>query len=137
MLRKRSSIASRAAAQVGVRQKILDPHWHAVFLFAAVGLGVAVHCGLRWYELPRYSGADIEQSAQLNFAIDQARLGNQPSMPANQRQQLLEHERTEVKNDIDQERQGLRAEAGLALILLVLAAGQTVAARLNARRRSG
>jgi hypothetical protein len=140
MLRKNSPLVSPAPASApggGLRRQIRDPHWHAAFLFAAVGIGVAIHSALRWHELPHYSAADLEQSVQLNFAVDEARLAAHATITADQRQQLLARERTEVENDINQERQGIRAEFGLALVLLVLAIGQTVAARLNARRRAG
>jgi hypothetical protein len=69
-------------------------------LLAAAGLGLCGYAGVQWYELPRYSDADLKDSAELNLQLDLVREGSNPSQldPAR-----LDQRRRQVLAEVQQE----------------------------------
>ena len=67
------------------------------FLLFAGGLGICMYYGQQWYELPKYSDADIEASTELNLQMDLQHRG--PNLqPASKDE--LDRMRAEVRFEI-------------------------------------
>lgn len=96
------------------------------FLMIAIGLGLLGYYGEQWYRLPQWTEAEIEQSVELNLAIDLNRMGPHLRPTGEKLERLREIVRSEVQGEIRREREGLERWIGAGLILLVLGAGQTV-----------
>lgn len=104
-------------------------------LFLA-GLGLTMYYGHALWKLPAYSESDLEQSVELNLAMDLRRAPPSTALaPAelDRRRALL---REEIRTEIRRERkEAMQALAG-GLGALVLALGQFVWLRRQANRRS-
>lgn len=110
-----------------------DPRMISALLFAA-GLGMAMWYGVAWYEIPAWSQAEIEQSVELNLAMDLSRRGalRQPDVEALAR--LRAQVRAEVEAEIDRERRAVQAPFAIGLLLSVATFGHLLAGALAARR---
>lgn len=96
------------------------------FVLIAFGLGVAAFYGERWYRLPAWTEAEIEQSVELNLALDLQRLGPHLQPSRERLEQLRSMVRAEVEGEIRREREEVQRWVGLGLVLIVLGAGQLV-----------
>ncbi len=111
-----------------------NPRLIPAMLFSA-GLCVAGYYGTQWYQAPRLSPAEIEQSTELNLALDLAQ------MPAEQRPQgkaleeLKTRVRDEVELDVDQDRKTLQERFAAGLVAMVFGFGQMVFVFLSERVR--
>ncbi len=90
-------------------------------LAVSVGIGLCGYYGLQWYELPKWSEAEIEQSVQLNLQMDLQRMG--PLLqPKNERlEELRRLVRAEVETEIRNER--IAVQRGLLAGFVALALG--------------
>ena len=89
-----------------------------------VGIGLSGWYGLQWYQLPTYSDADIDASAELNLQLD---LQRQPGTPdAAALASLRAKTRADVVADIERERHQVETGLGAGLIALVAACGNFV-----------
>jgi hypothetical protein len=88
----------------------------------AIGLGLAMHQGYTWWRLPSYSEAEIQQSVDLNLALDQQRLGGAAELDDAARDQQRQAVEAEVRSEIARERQEplQYALTGLGLTLMGL-----------------
>lgn len=92
-------------------------------LMFAAGLGMAMYYGELWWHLPSYSATEVEQSVELNLALDlqrrEAAGGGKPADLDGLRASI----RTELLQSIaDEARQPkLLAATGLAMMLIGLA----------------
>lgn len=96
------------------------------FLLVGIGLGLLGYYGEQWYKLPAWTEQDIEESVELNLAIDLQRMGPHLRPEGEKLERLRDMVRAEVKGEIVSERRGLERWMGLGLILTVLGAGQLV-----------
>lgn len=101
-------------------------------LIFAAGLGLVFHYGSVWYELPVYSPAEIEQSAELNLALEWQRAPSAatPEAIAARRDAI----RAEVVAEIRRERDEARNFVMAGAVLLMVAAAQMLALRRFAAR---
>ena len=102
-------------------------------LFAA-GLGLTMYFGYGWWQLPSYSDAEIEQSVELNLAMDMQHRGPTLARDAATVDRLRQQVGDEVRGDIRRERQEQLRGFAAGLIALVLSLGQLVYLQLSARR---
>lgn len=103
------------------------------FMLLAVGIGLSGWYGLQWYQLPSYSQADIDASAELNLQLD---LQRQHIDADNSRlQELRTQTRADVVADIQRERSQIETGLGAGLIALVAAFGNLVLMSLLNRSR--
>jgi peptidoglycan/xylan/chitin deacetylase (PgdA/CDA1 family) len=96
------------------------------FVLIALGTGLLAWYGPKWYELPEWSEAEIEQSVDLNLAIDLQRMGPHLQPTGERLERLRDMVRAEVQADIRREREVLERWLGGGLILTVLGLGQLV-----------
>ena len=103
-------------------------------LFAA-GLGLVFHYGDAWYRLPVYSLAEIEQSVELNLALDQQRR-NVPNtlQSAEQIESQRARIRSELQAEIRRERRDAQVGVGTGAILLLMGLVQMLILRRMAAR---
>lgn len=104
------------------------------FMLFAGGLGICMYYGQQWYELPKYSEADIDASTELNLKLDLQHRG--PNLqPANKDEldRMRAGVRYEITSSIQAERDKLSQRFGIGLIAFVLGLGQLVMARLMRR----
>lgn len=103
-------------------------------LMFAVGLGMLMFYGHAWWRLPAYSAEDIEQSVELNMAIDLQRRGTSGRLNHEQVERLRTQLRDEVVAAIAaDEREALRY-IGIGLLLAVMGLGQMWLLRRMAAR---
>lgn len=103
------------------------------FMLLAVGIGLSGWYGLQWYQLPTYSDADIDASAELNLQLD---LQRQPVAPdAAALASLRAKTRAYVVADIERERRQVETGLGAGLIALVAACGNLLLMGLLNRSR--
>ena len=102
-------------------------------LFAA-GLGLIFYYGHAWYRLPVYSTAEIEQSVEINLALDQQRRGvaapTDEAELAKQRQGIADA----LAAEIHREQREVRGYVGTGVILLLMGLAQMVILRRMAAR---
>ena len=93
------------------------------FLLVAAGIGLAAYYGEQRWRLPAWSEAEIEQSVELNLALELQRRG--PHLqPAPERVEALRALlRAEVEAEIRRDRQELERWVGLGLLLVVVGLG--------------
>ena len=103
-------------------------------LFSA-GLGVAGYYGLQWRDLPRLSERELEQSAELNLALDLAQMSAEQRPQGEQLQDLKARVRAEVQADIDRERETIHERFAAGLVAMVFGLGQLVFVYLNERAK--
>lgn len=101
------------------------------FTLFAVGLGMAGWYGIAWYELPRYSPADIDVSVELNLQMDLRRMGPALQPDALALQRLRTQIRNEVEADIRLERENIQRPFALGLLAMIAGLGQMLWSRLK------
>lgn len=93
-------------------------------LLFAVGLGMLMFYGHAWWRLPDYSGDDIEQSVELNLAIDLQRRGTSGGLGAEQVERLRAQVRDEVRAAIAADQYEALRYIGIGLLLTVMGLAQ-------------
>ena len=88
-------------------------------LFAA-GLGMSLHYGHAWWQLPSYTPEEIEQSVDLNMALDSQHKGLAEASVLLAQQAVV---RREVLEEISKERRDVQSYflAGVVLTFMGLA----------------
>ena len=103
-----------------------NPQAFAAILMIA-GTSLLVYFGEQWYRLPPWSEAEIEQSVELNLAMDLQRLGPHLRPTGEKLERLRQLVRGEVEGQINRERHDLERWIGAGLLLAVLGLGQWAA----------
>lgn len=105
-------------------------------IVAALGFGVACWYGWDWYQIPRWTEVQIEQSVELNLALDLKRIGAEPPSPE-QAQAMRARIRAELHAEIAKENELPRdyTVAGLIIGLFGLVQMLTRIALARPRRR--
>ena len=103
------------------------------FLLVAVGIGIAGWYGEQRWRLPAWSEAEIEQSVELNLAVELQRRGPLLQPAPERLEQLRRTLRAEVEAEIRREREQPERWIGLGLLLVVLGGGHFVADALRRR----
>jgi hypothetical protein len=93
-------------------------------MLLAIGIGLTGYYGLQWFQLPQYSAADIDASAELNLQLDLQRQHTAPG--PDQLASLRTQTRADVIADIQRERAQVETGLGAGLIALVAALGNFV-----------
>ena len=93
------------------------------FLLVAVGIGIAGWYGEQRWRLPAWSEAEIEQSVELNLAVELQRRGPLLQPAPERLEQLRRTLRAEVEAEIRRDREQLERWIGLGLVLTVLGLG--------------
>lgn len=105
-------------------------------LVAAFGFGLALWNGWDWYRLPRWTPAEIEQSVDLNLALDLKRSG--AALPGPEQTRALRDQiRAELHGQIRSEREIPRGYTIAGLVIGVFGLLQALARRRLAAPRSG
>lgn len=94
------------------------------FMLLAVGIGLTGYYGLQWVQLPSYSDADIDASAELNLQLDLQRQHTTPD--TDKLAAMRAQTRADVVADIQREHSQVETGLGAGLIALVAAFGNLV-----------
>ena len=94
------------------------------YILIVTGVGLLAWFGDEWYRLPVWSEAEIEQSVELNLAIDLKRLGPNMQPEGEKLERLRQIVRAEVKAEIRQEREKVERWLGLGAICIVFGISQ-------------
>lgn len=105
-------------------------------MIAAVGMGVAIWFGWDWYHMPRWSQMEIEQSIELNLALD---LSRQPvgAVSLDQQNQMRERLRREIKAEIAKESELPRGFTMAGLLMATFGLAQMMFRSWLARKPNG
>ena len=106
------------------------------FLLIAVGVGLIGYYGEQRWRLPAWSEAEIEQSVELNLALDLQRRGPYLQPAGERLEQLRDALRAEVRAEIRRDRENLERWIGFGAILCVLGAAHWLKPLLAALARS-
>lgn len=98
-------------------------------LLLGLGVGLCGYYGQAWWELPRYTDADIEASVEINLQRDLHRLGPNLQPDATRLAQLRTRIRTEIEGELRRERERIQLRFGIGLLALVLGLGQLAGER--------
>lgn len=98
-----------------------------------IGLGIAGYYGLAWYELPRWNEQEINQSVELNLAMDVARMGPHLKPQGEKLERLRAQMRTEVEGDIRRELKTIQLRLSIGLMAIVIGLAQLITAALIRR----
>ena len=105
------------------------------FILIAIGVGLLTHYGTQWSRLPAWSEAEIEQSVELNLALELQHRGPHLRPDGERLDELRRTLRAEVEAEIRRERQDLERWMGVGAILCMLGVvswfKQALAARLR------
>ena len=93
------------------------------FLLVAAGIGLAGWYGEQRWRLPAWSEAELEQSVELNLAVELQRRGPHLQPAPERLEQLRRALRAEVEAEIRHERERLERWIGLGLVMVVLGLG--------------
>jgi len=104
-------------------------------LMLAGGLGLAAYYGLSWYRAPTFSEAEIEQSTDMNLAIDLSRMGPQLQPEGEKLAKLRAIVRAEVEADLQRERRDAQLRFAVGLVAMVFGASGLVFLTLSERNR--
>ena len=96
------------------------------FVMIAIGIGLIGYYGERWYRLPQWTEGEIEQSVELNLAIDLKRMGPLLQPTGEKLERLRGIIRAEVAGEIRRERETLERWMGAGLLLVVVGLGQAL-----------
>lgn len=111
-----------------------NPRFFA-FLLVALGVGLLGYFGEQWRRLPAWSEQEIEQSVELNLALDLRHRGPHLQPTGERLEELRRTVRAEVEAEIRRERSGLERWMGVGAILTMLGLvtwlKQALAARLR------
>lgn len=102
-------------------------------LLLVSGVGLTAWYGDQWYRLPVWTETEIEQSVEINLAIDLQRMGPALRPEGEKLDRLRQLVRAEVEAEIRHEREQVERWLGLGLICLVFGASQMLLARGLAR----
>lgn len=100
-----------------------NPRSLPALIFLA-GLGIAGYYGIAWYQLPKWSDQEIEQSVELNLAMDVARMGPQLKPAGEKLDHLRALVRTEVRGEVQRELKTAQLRFSVGLVAMVLGLGQ-------------
>lgn len=103
------------------------------FLMVAVGTGLLGYYGEQRYRLPEWSEAEIEQSVELNLAIELQRRGPHLQPTGERLESLRRTLRAEVEGEIRKDRRELERWIGLGALLVVFGLGQWVVTAVSKR----
>ena len=106
------------------------------FLLLSIGIGLAAWYGERLRSLPAWTDAEIGQSVELNLQLELQRRGPHLQPSGERLERLRETLRAEVVAEIGRERDGLERGFGIGLLMIVLGAGQWLAAHWLRRARA-
>ena len=99
-----------------------NPRSLPVLIFLA-GLGIAGYYGFAWYQLPKWSDQEIEQSVELNLAMDLARMGAQLKPNAEKLDHLRALVRQEVRGEVQRELKTVQLRFSAGLVAMVVGLG--------------
>lgn len=102
-------------------------------LFVAAGVGLVAYYGEQRWRLPEWNAGEIEQSVELNLAIELQRRGPHLQPSGERLEQLRRTLREEVEADIRRERATPERWIGVGLLLIVIGIGNGVSAALARR----
>lgn len=105
------------------------------FVMIAIGIGLLGYYGEQWYRLPKWSEAEIEQSVELNLAIDLKRMGPLMQPTGEKLERLRGIVRGEVVGEISREREKLERWIGAGLLLVVVGLGQALFSLARPRQK--
>lgn len=94
------------------------------YILILSGVGLLSWFGEEWYRLPQWSEVEIEQSVELNLAIDLQRLGPNMQPQGEKLARLRQIVRAEVKAEIRHEREQVERWLGLGGICIVFGISQ-------------
>ncbi|MEK6805593.1 MAG: hypothetical protein AABY95_02975 [Pseudomonadota bacterium] len=91
-------------------------------LWLSIGIGLSGYYGVEWYEQPSWTRDEIEQSVELNLAVDLARMGPHLRPKGDKLDALRQLVRGEVETQIRREQSATQRglAAGVAMLLLGL-----------------
>lgn len=92
------------------------------FLLIAVGTGVLVYFGEQWLRLPVWTDTEIEQSVELNLALDLQHRGPHLQPTGEKLDELRRTIRAEVVGEIGRERKDVERWLAVGLMLCVFGA---------------
>ena len=95
-------------------------------LILLAGLGIAGYYGLVWYQTPKWSPQEINQSVELNLAMDIARMGPQLKPEGEKLDRLRALVRAEVEADANRELKTAQLRFSVGLVAMVFGIGQLV-----------
>ncbi|MGH8482625.1 MAG: hypothetical protein ACRES8_09195 [Nevskiaceae bacterium] len=104
-------------------------------VLVAIGIGLAAYYGEQRWRLPQWSPAEIEQSVELNLALELQRRGPHLQPAGERLEQLRRTLRAEIEAEIRRERAEPERWIGVGLLLMVLGAGQWFADAMRRRAR--
>lgn len=110
------------------------PRFGVFHLLFVAGLALASYYGWAWMELPAYTEADIEESVQLNLAIELAQRGPHLQPTPERMERLSARIREEIEGRIAQERETVQRRFGIGLLLVVVGLSRLMADALSGRR---
>ena len=95
------------------------------FFILSVGIGICLYYGVEWYELPRYTEADIEQSTVMNMQIDLQRMGDHLRPQTKDDMELMRAKlRSEIVSSIKEQSDKVHLRFSVGLIALIIGIGQ-------------
>lgn len=92
----------------------------------AVALGISMYYGYAWYALPTYSEEEIDQSAEINVALDLRQSGKPLPTDAAEMARLRNSVRAEVVAEIEAEKKRAIGPFVAGIMGLLFALGQIV-----------
>lgn len=101
------------------------------YILVISGVAVLTWHGEQWYRLPVWTEAEIEQSVELNLALDLQRLGPNLRPEGEKLQRLRDMVRAEVVGEIRREREQVEKWLGAGLVLLIFGVGQWLLSRAS------
>lgn len=105
------------------------------FLMAAIGIGLVAWYGEQRWRLPAWSEAEIEQSVELNLALELQRRGPHLQPTGERLDALRGALRAEVEGEIRRDRQKLERWIGVGALLIVFGLSQWLLDWLRPRAR--
>ena len=93
------------------------------FLLVAFGVGLVAWYGEQRWRLPAWSEAEIEQSVELNLAVELERRGPHLRPSGERLEELRRTVRAEVEGEIRRDREKLERGLGAGLLMTVIGLG--------------
>jgi len=92
-------------------------------IWLSVGLGLGGYYGIRWQEQPDWTPQAIEESVELNLAIDLARMGPHLRPQGERLERLRQTISREVHTQIESEQKTLQRGLAAGVLLTLLGGG--------------